>query len=258
MRLQTTAALLLLAAAAATPATAEPGWRKIFDGRSLTGWTPKITGQALGADPARTFRVRNGAIAISYDDYGGRFAGRFGHLAFARPVGAFRLRLDYRFTGRWLPDVERWQHSNSGVMVLGQDPRTMTRDQKFPVSIEVQLLGPDGPLPASGNLCTPGTNVVIGGKLETEHCIRAAGAPTPYGRWMRAEIEVARDGRVTHFIGGKAVLSYSGAQLDPADADAKPLIAAAGGSLPLKRGFLYLQSEGHPVEFRNIELRELD
>ncbi|TFI57315.1 DUF1080 domain-containing protein [Sphingomonas parva] len=257
MRHLTTAALLLLVAAA-TPAAAKPGWQRIFDGRSLAGWTPKITGQAVGVDPARTFRVKDGAIAVSYEDYGGRFAGRFGHLAFKRPVGAFRLRLDYRFTGTWLPDVEGWQHSNSGIMVLGQDPATMARDQKFPVSIEVQLLGPDGPLPASGNLCTPGTNVVMAGRLETEHCIRAAGSATPYGRWMRAEIEVTRDGRITHWIGGKKVLSYSEAQLDPADPDARPLIAAAGGTLRIARGWLYLQSEGHPVEFRNIALMELD
>jgi hypothetical protein len=257
MRLRTTAALLLLLGVAG-PACAEPGWQKIFDGRTLDGWTPKITGHALGDDPARTFRVKDGAIAVSYDDYGGKFAGRFGHLAFRRPVGAFRLRLDYRFTGAWLPDTEGWQHSNSGIMVLGQDPRTMARDQKFPVSIEVQLLGPDGPVPSSGNLCTPGTNVVMGGRLETEHCISSKSPTIPYGRWTRAEIEVTSEGRVTHRIDGKPVLSYESPQLDPADPDARPLIAAAGGTLGLSRGYLYLQSEGHPVEFRNIELIETD
>jgi len=257
MRHLTTAAALLLLAAAG-PAAAKPGWQKIFDGKTLDGWTPKITGQPAGADPFGTFRVKDGAVAISYENYGGKFAGRFGHLAFARPVGPFRLRFQYRFSGTYLPDVEGWQHSNSGIMVLAQDPRTMARDQKFPVSIEVQLLGPGGPLPSTGNLCSPGTNVVMNGKLTTQHCIGSSQPPYPNGRWIRGEIEFDRAGTITHRIEGKPVLTYSAPQLDPADADAKPLVAAAGGNLAITGGYLYLQSEGHPVEFRKIELKELD
>jgi hypothetical protein len=247
----------LVAAVAAAPAGAAK-WRRIFDGRTLNGWTPKITGHRLGDNWRNTFRVKDGALRVSYDGYPA-FDGRFGHIAWKRPVAApFRIRFEYRFSGTYLPDVEGWQHSNSGLMFLAQAPETMTLDQKFPVSMELQLLGADGPAPRStGNLCTPGTHVVMAGQLITEHCTNSASATYPNERWIKVEVDVARDGRITHYIEGKPVLHYSGAQLDPTDEDAKPLIARAGGRLPVTSGWLYLQSEGHPVEFRKIELKEL-
>lgn len=230
----------------------------LFDGRTLSGWTPKITGHALGADPRGTFAVRDGAIRVSYGEYA-RFGGAFGHLAYATPFTAYRVRFEYRFFGRALPDIEPWQGSNSGIMLHGQPPRSMRRDQQFPVSIEVQLLGAERAEPApTGNLCTPGTQVAIGGRVVPEHCTNSSGPIIPNGRWVKAEVEVDRAGNVTHFIEGRPVLRYGGLRYDPADPDAKPLIARAGGRTALRGGFIYLQSEGHPVEFRKIELKPLD
>jgi hypothetical protein len=248
------AAIMLLS----TPALGETGrWKRIFDGKSLKGWTPKVAKAPVGDNWSDSFTVRNGAIRVTYDGWT-RFDGRFGHLAYKKPVSAFRLRFQYRFFGKALPDVEDWQHSNSAAMLLGQSPHSMGVDQKFPVSVEMQLLGADRPKKEpSGNLCTPGTHVVIDGKLVTEHCILSSSPILANGQWIRAEVEVTKDGRVTHFINGKPVFRYSDAQYDPGDADAKPLIAAAGGKLAVRRGYIYLQSEGHPVEFRNIELMEL-
>jgi hypothetical protein len=249
--------LLLLLASCASAPTGD-GWRPLFDGRTLEGWTPKITGHALGEDPLHTFSVRDGAIRVSYDRYT-RFAGQFGHLAYRMPFSAYRIRLEYRFHGHWLPDVQDWQQSNSGIMLHAQAPETMALDQQFPVSMEVQLLGADRAAPSpSGNLCTPGTNVVMAGKLETQHCINSSSPVIPNGRWVKAEVEVDRAGNVTHFIEGRPVMRYSAPQYDPTDADAKPLIARAGGRLELSGGYIYLQSEGHPVEFRKIEIKPLD
>ncbi len=143
-------------------------------------------------------------------------------------------------------------------MFHGQAPETIARDQQFPVSLELQLLGADGAKPRStANLCTPGTHVVMADKLVTEHCINSSSATFGNGRWIRVELDVRKDGRITHMVNGKPVMSYSGAQLDPGDADAKPLLARAGGKLSLTGGYLSLQSEGHPVEFRKIEIKEL-
>jgi hypothetical protein len=252
-------ALSLAVALMAAPADAKTGkWKRIFDGRSLKGWTPKVTGAAAGVNLGNSFTVANGAIQVTYDGWQ-RFDGRFGHLAYNKPFSAFRLRFQYRFFGKTLPDVEDWQHSNSGAMLLAQSPWSMTRDQKFPVSLEAQLLGAERPNPQpSGNLCTPGTNVVIDGKLETEHCILSTSPILANNHWISAEFEVTKDGKVTHFINGKPVFHYSDPQYDPTDADAKPLIAAAGGALAVRKGYIYLQSEGHPVEFRNIEVMELN
>jgi hypothetical protein len=251
-------AALAVASAPVAPETPKHSWKSIFDGKSLAGWTPKIAGYAVGEDPRHIFRVENGALRAEHDGYE-KFEGQFAHIFWKTPVSAFRIRFEYRLFGKMLPGGQPWQHSNSGLMFFSQAPGTMRRDQSFPVSLEAQLLGAERPKPEpSGNLCTPGTNVHIGGKLETQHCILSSGPILANGRWIRAEVEVTRDREVTHFIEGKPVLRYSAPELDPADADAKPLIAAAGGRLALTGGYLALQGEGHPVEFRKIELMTLD
>jgi hypothetical protein len=253
--------LVLVAAAmlVVSPGAAAAGkWQRIFDGRTLNGWTPKFSGHPAGVNARDTFTVQDGAIRVSYANYKS-FDGLFGHLAYKRPYAAFRMRFDYRFSGKPVRGVENWQHSNSGLMFLAQSPQSMARDQKFPASMEMQLLGAERPEPEpTGNLCTPGTNVVMNGKLETEHCINSSSPIIPNGRWVRAEVEVTRAGEVTHNIDGEAVIRYSAPQFDPTDADAKPLIAAADGKLAIDRGYVYLQAEGHPVEFRNIEVMELE
>jgi hypothetical protein len=250
-------ALPLLALAGCTTVP-EPQWQSIFDGRTLDGWTPKITGRAVGEDPLKMFVVQDGAIRVSHANYA-KFDGEFGHLFWKAPLGAYRLRFEYRLFGETLPGVQDWQASNSGLMFHAQAPETMRRDQDFPVSLELQLLGVPRPTQEpTGNLCTPGTTVVIDGKRDLRHCINSSSPLIPLGRWVKLEVEVLPDGRITHFIDGQPVMRYEAAELDPADADAKSLIAAAGGELALRGGYIALQSEGHPIEFRNIELLRLD
>ena len=247
-------ALALLGAAPAP----EAHWQSIFDGKTLEGWTPKIAGRPLGEDPRGMFVVHEGAIRVSHANYT-RFEGEFGHLFWKNPLRAYRLRFEYRLFGEPLPRGELWQTSNSGLMLHSQAPATMRRDQDFPVSLEMQLLGTPRPVPEpTGNLCTPGTHVHIGGKLDTRHCILSSSPLEPNGRWIRAEVEVLPNGRITHSIDGKAVLRYGDPELDPADADARPLIDAAGGDLKLAGGYIALQGEGHQIEFRNIEMLALD
>jgi Domain of Unknown Function (DUF1080) len=253
------AALAFLALAGCVHSSAgSPKWASLFDGKSLDGWTPKISGYPLGEDPLGTFRAQDGAIRVSYERYTDGFRKRFGHLAYRAPLKSYRLRFEYRFTGQWLADVESWQQSNSGIMLHGQSPSTMGKDQSFPVSIEVQLLGAERTEPSpTANLCTPGTNVVINGSLETPHCMNSTSPIIPNGRWTKVEILVDRDGNFTHFVDGLQVMHYGGAQYDPGDPDAKKLIAAARGELRIRQGYIYLQSEGHPVEFRKVEMQTL-
>ncbi|MDP9422707.1 MAG: DUF1080 domain-containing protein [Pseudomonadota bacterium] len=249
---------LLGAAAPAPPGPPEAKWQRIFDGRTLAGWTPKITGRAVGEDPRGMFTVHDGAIRVSHANYD-RFEGEFGHLFWKTPLKAYRLRFEYRLFGDPLPGIQHWQASNSGLMFHSQAPETMRRDQAFPVSLEMQLLGvPRQEREPTGNICTPGTTVVVGGKRDPRHCILSSAPLRPVGRWERAEVEVLPGGEITHFINGKAVLRYSAPELDPGDQDAQPLIAAAGGKLQLGQGYIALQGEGHQVEFRKIEVMVLE
>lgn len=247
----------LLALLGAAPAP-QPRWESIFDGRSLSGWTPKITGRTAGEDPLAMFTVKDGAIRVSYANYP-RFTGAFGHLFWKAPLKAYRLRLEYRLFGEPLPGIAVWQTSNSGVMLHAQAPETMARDQQFPVSLEMQFLGTPRPeREPTGNLCTPGTTVIFEGRRDPRHCILSSSPLLTVGRWTRAEVEVLPSGQITHRIEGRIVLRYAAAQLDPEDAVAKPVIAAAGGKLALRGGYIALQSEGQPVEFRKIEVQRLD
>lgn len=251
------AAALLAAASFGTSAQAEGRWRPIFNGRSLDGWIPKIAGHPLGENFHDTFVVKDGAIRVSYAGYD-RFNGQFGHLIYRAPLKAYRLRLSYRLLEPGMPDAPKWARSNSGVMFYGQAPETMTLDQKFPVSVEFQILGQDGEgARPTGSVCTPGTNVVIDGAMAKAHCTVSSGPTIPNGTWTRLELEVRPDGEVIQRINGVDVMRYRQVELDPRDPDAQPLIAQRGGALALTEGYVSLQSEGHPIEFKDIEVQEI-
>lgn len=244
----------------AAPAVAyEAKWEPIFDGKTLNGWTPKITGYASGEDPKHTFIVKDGAIRVSYANYNNTFGAEYGHLFWKEPLKAYRLRFEYRLFDAALPDVKPWEVSNSGVMVHAQAPETERLDQAFPVSLEYQILGIPRPTQEpTGNLCTPGTTIVIDGKRDMRHCILSSSPLLPVGTWTKGEIEILPDGQITHSVNGKVVLRYSAAELDPADKDAQALITAAGGALTLTKGYIALQAEGQQIEFRKLEIQRLD
>lgn len=252
------AALVLTGGCAATGQVAsDPQWQRVFDGRSLAGWTPKIVGEPAGLDARRTFIVKDGAIRVSYAGYD-KFGMRFGHLFYDKPVRFFRLRLRYRFLDPALPDTPEWARSNSGVMFLAQPPQEMALAQPFPVSIEAQFRGRDGDGPrVTGSICTPGTEVEIGGKVSPLHCIDSRGPTLANGQWVRFELDVLPSGEIIHRIDGQEVHRYARATLDPKDPTAQAPIARQGGKLALTEGYFALQSEGHPIEFADIEIQRL-
>ncbi len=245
---------LLLALAFAAP---DDGWEPLFNGKDLTGWTPKLRGFPLGDNHQDTFRVADGLIQVRYDQYG-KFDEKYGHLFYKEMFGKYRMRVEYRFVGDQCPGGPGWATRNSGLMIHCQDPATMRLDQDFPVSIEVQFLGGLGKGKRStGNLCSPGTNVVYKSKLHTQHCTNSSSATFDGDQWVTVEAEVLGDGAVTHFVNGEKVLEYEQPQLDPADKDGKALIEKAGGVKLLKEGYISLQAESHPCDFRKVEVKRL-
>jgi hypothetical protein len=247
---------LALLASIGVAAGAEEKWTSLFNGKDLTGWIPKFTGHELGENYANTFRVENGILRVAYDNYT-KFDGKFGHLFYRTPYSNYVLRLEYRFVGEQTPGGPGWAFRNSGAMLHCQPPDTMGKGQDFPVSIEVQLLGGDGKNPRpTGNLCTPGTHVVMAGKLFTPHCVNSRSKTHHGDQWVKLEAEVRGHRRIIHRINGEVVLEYESPQLDPGDGDAQKLIK--DGALLLHGGYIALQAESHPVEFRQIELRLLE
>lgn len=266
MKLTTYALLLLLIAGCKrnTDTTTEapqealaPEWVSLFNGKNLEGWTPKIKGEAPGMDSLGTFKVSEGAISVSYKNYES-FENRYGHLFYEKPFSSYFLSLEYRFDGDQAPGGEGWAFKNSGVMFHAQSATSMKKDQNFPVSLEGQFLGGNGKEERpTMNLCTPGTHVKMADTLVTPHCIQAD-APTFHGsEWVRAGFLVLGDSLVVHFVNGKEVLRYSHPQLGGEMAeDADEKFRQEG--TPLQEGYIALQSESHPIDFRNIALVNLD
>ena len=259
------AVLLLLAlpalASAAAPDDADPDrkdWVQLFNGKDLSGWVAKITGYASGVNFGDTFRVENGVLRVAYDRYPDGFGGRFGHLFYATPFSHYVIAVEYRFLGEQTRGGPDWGFRNSGVMIHGQPVETMTKEQDFPISIEAQLLGGrgDGSARSTANLCTPGTNVVMNGQLETRHCVSSSSRTFDGDQWVRVEVEVHGGGAIVHRVNGETVLRYEAPQVGGGNVSGHDPALKRDGEL-LTSGSISLQAESHPLEFRKVELLNL-
>ncbi|WP_293904138.1 DUF1080 domain-containing protein [Phenylobacterium sp.] len=242
----------------AFPAGAAEHWKSIFNGRNLDGWVPKINHHPLGENWRDTFQAKDGVLKVDYSQYP-RFADEFGHLLYKRPLSAYRLRLEYRFMGPSPPGAQAWAVRNSGVMFHGQSPESMDLNQPYPIAVEAQLLGGDATeTRPTGNVCTPGVTVSIGGVPQKAHCINSTSPTFRDGEWVRFELEVHGGRLVRQFVNGQLVMEYTGLMLDPSEfrrfANRDPGDAKVE---PLTRGYISLQAESGPIEFRKIELMEL-
>jgi hypothetical protein len=233
-------------------------WITLFNGKDINNWTVKIYHHEVGENYGNTFRVEDSLIKIRYDEYDD-FKDRFGHLFYNTPYSHYKLKFDYRFTGIWRKDAPVYTELNSGVMYHSQDPKTILKEQDWPISVEFQLLAglADSLSRPTGNMCSPGTDVVFEGKIDPRHCINSS-SKTYYGdQWVHAELIVMGDSLVTHIINGDTVLKYSQPQIGGGVATGYDPKIKVDGQL-LKKGFIALQSEGQEIDFKNIRLLNLE
>lgn len=245
----------LVFTAACAPVTTD-AWRPLFNGKDLSGWTVKVRGSDIGDDPYGTFRVEDGLLTVGYEGYD-TFDERFGHLFYEAPFSRYQLRIEYRFIGVQAPGGPDWAFKNSGVMIHAQSPGSMLRDQDFPISIEAQFLGGNGfDDRPTANLCTPGTHVEIDGVLTETHCISST-SPTFHGdEWVTIDIWVRGDSSIVHVVEGDTVLAYGRPVVGGGVVNGFADEAKVDGT-PLRSGYIALQSESHPIQFRRVLIREL-
>lgn len=233
------------------------GWQQLFNGKDLQDWTIKIAKHELNDNYANTFRVTDGMMQVRYDGYDA-FDQQYGHIYYKNPYSYYLLKVEYRFVGEQAPGGEGWALRNSGAMLHSQDPKTVLKDQDFPISIEGQMLGGDGSNPRStSNLCTPGTNVVMDGELFTPHCINSNSKTYHGEQWVTAEFLVLGDSIIQHILEKDTVITYYKPQIGGGNvASFDPKVKIDGA--PLQSGYIALQSESHPIDFKKVELFNLE
>jgi hypothetical protein len=248
---------------AATASKNDPNqkeWLQLFNGRDLNDWAIKFAHHDLGENVNNTFRVEDGLLKVRYDKWT-TFNGEFGHIFYKQPFSYYELAAEYRFVGEQLPAAAKlaWAIRNNGLMLHSPDPKTMLKDQDFPISIEVQLLGGlgDGKPRPTANLCTPGTNVVLNGKLHTPHCTNSTSRTYDGDQWVRVEVLVHGDELIRHMIDGQTVLEYSKPQIGGGNASPTDPAVKVDGT-PLTGGYIALQAETAPTDFRRVELLNLE
>lgn len=237
-----------------------PHWVQLFNGRDLDDWVPKFAGYELGVNLHETFRVENGVLQVRYDRWPA-FGGEFGHLFYRRrSFSRYVIAAEYRFVGeqvRGAGPALSWALRNNGLMLHSQSPESMAVGQDFPISLEAQLLGGLGSgRRTTANLCTPGTHVRMNDTLVTAHCINSASQTYEGDQWVRAEVLVLGDSILKHVVNGDTVLVYTRPQIGGGMANNTQPGALQEGK-PLASGYITIQAETAPIDFRKIELLDL-
>lgn len=229
-------------------------WVSLFNGKNLQGWAPKIAGSPLGENYGNTFRVDSGVLQVRYDQYG-NFNNKFGALYYNKKFSNYRLKVEYRFVGDTVAGAPSWGYRDGGIQYHCQAPASMDVNQSFPVCLEYNLHGgnsrEDRP---TGEICANGMFVEIGGKRNTSYCTVPTIQRTFHGdQWVTAEIEV-RNGTIIHYVNGEKILEFSNPHFDSAHAVGKTFIV--NGNDVVKDGYISLQSNSSPMDFRKIEIME--
>lgn len=258
-----------LSAATAQKTTQQEEWVSLFNGKDLSGWDIKIAGLPLNDNYKNTFRVEDGVLRVAYDQYK-TFDGKYGHIYYKKPYSYYKVRFKYRFLGNQTPGGDSWNVRNSGIMLHSQSAQSLSMGQTFPVSLEMQLLGGLGKgTRHTGNLCTPGTQMSMNGKPHPEHCTDSDSKTYDGDQWVTAEAIVLGDSVVHHIINGDTVLTYEHPQVGGGfvskdhDWSAGHFSTEAASywngraNTALGEGYIALQAESHPIDFKEIQVLDL-
>ena len=250
-------------------AASEKEWIPLFNKKDLSGWDIKIAGHDLNENFNNNFYVKDSILKVDYSGFK-KFNGEFGHLYYKEPFSYYVVRVEYRFTGKQLEGGPSYAYLNSGVMLHSQAAVSLSKYQSFPVSLELQLLASDEKEKRhNGNLCTPGTQVSMEGQPVATHCIDSKSKSSYLDEWVTAEAVVYGDSLIHHIINGDTVLTYEKIQVGGGFVNTGMTWTTGGfaadssfwikkDGTPLSSGYIALQAESHPVEFRKVELLNLE
>ena len=254
-------ALLLFVAAcsdkSSIPVAAPEGkWVSLFNGKDLNDWTVKIAGHELNDNYQNTFRVEDGLLKVSYDGYD-QFGRQFGSLFYNKRFSHYWIRAEYRFVGSQAAGAPSWAFKDSGIQFHSQSPASMRKDQEFPISVEFNLIGGRIMKRTTGDVCRNGTNLKVDGIALSDMCSSMSDVTLRGDDWITVLAEVRGGSRIKQIVNGNLIVEYTDLTLDEQNADAQTLLKS-GADAKLSEGFISVQSNSHPVEFRKIEMLPLE
>lgn len=231
-------------------------WISLFDGSSMDEWTPKFAGFPLGENYKNRFVLKDSLLSVRYAPQDS-FKADFGHLFYKEKFSYYRLKATYRFVGEQMSQGPGWAFRNNGLMLHCQSPESMGLLQDFPISLEMQLLGGNGTDERpTGNLCTPGTNVVMNDSLFTPHCVSSTSKTYHGDQWVTVEALVLGDSLIQHIVEGSVVLEFSKPTRGNGNVGGHDDTLMEDGA-PIKEGYISIQAETHPIDFKSISLLNL-
>ncbi len=234
--------------------TGKDGWMPLVTENGLKDWIVKIHHHEVGDNYKNTFSIAGDTVKIRYDDYE-TFNERFGHLYYKTPFSWYHLSFEYKFASPWRTDAPSYTKLNSGIMFHSQNPNNILKEQDWPISIEMQLLAGlgDGKPRPTGNMCSPGTHVVYKDALYIGHCINSSSKTYAPDEWVKGELIVYGDSLIIHKINGEEAMRYSQPQIGGPVVNRNDPDEKQDGKI-LDSGYIALQSEGQPIDFRNLKI----
>lgn len=278
MRVGVIGAIVSLCAATSVlgQSAATGGWKQLFDGKSLAGWTtflakPHRTVQIPGEprnekgeyirpvgehrDPTQVFTISEvegaGAIRISGEI--------FGAITTTESFSNYRIRLEMRWgEKKWEPRLK--ERRDSGLLYHAHGAQGA--EGAWMKSIETQIQEHDcGDLWTVGAQATAlslpsgekdriynpkGEPFLFGRPKELRRCLKEADFEKPHGEWNVIEVVCFGD-RSWHLVNGQVVLRMINLQsrLD-------------GVIAPLTEGKIQIQSEGAELFVRKVEILPLE
>lgn len=231
-------------------------WISLVDSTGLQNWTPKFAGYKAGENYRNRFVYQDGLLGVRYEVQDS-FKAKFGHLFYKDKYSYYRLKATYRFVNQQMTDGPAWAFRNNGLMLHCQSAQSMTMEQDFPISLEMQLLGGNGTDERStGNLCSPGTHVIMHDTLFTPHCVNSTSKTYHGDQWVNVEALVLGDSLIRHIVEGSTVLEYSKPTVGGGYANGHDTIRFVEGT-PITEGYISIQAETHPIDFKSIDLLNL-
>jgi hypothetical protein len=238
--LATGVALLFAPVLFAADAIAPTGKIELFNGKDLSGWT-KISRAGETPDPA-TWTVADGVIRCTGMPYG--------YIRTENRYKNYRLTVEWRWSGPDLPPNAqgRPRNRNSGVLL-----HTDASDTVWPSALEAQLQQTSaGDFHHMGTVETAevlaarakaaaaaGGDAEAAQRAQGVRRVPKTGAPAekPVGEWNTYEITCSGD---------TVTLRINGVDQNRAT------------KANVTEGYICLQSEGAPIEFRNVKLTPLE